>query len=130
VLLVGNIDQLQTQFDIQEGALADLSVQLSTETQDHKPHDDGTAADGNSSAQLATSLQDVCQKTLLATHSRQTRRQFGDMRTDNHSIAMQGIVGLAHPGVDQSFGSLTTTNNSRAFQGQMEASSFDKLFSR
>jgi hypothetical protein len=52
------------------------------------------------------------------------------MNTDNASIAMQRIAGLAQPGVDQSFGSLTTTNNSRAFQGQMEASSFDKLFGR
>ncbi len=34
------------------------------------------------------------------------------MKTDNDSIAVQGIVGLAQLGVDQSFGSLTTTNNS------------------
>jgi hypothetical protein len=52
------------------------------------------------------------------------------MKTDNHSTAMQGIVGVAQPGVDQSFGSLTTAMNSRAFQGQMDSSSFDKLFSK
>jgi hypothetical protein len=50
------------------------------------------------------------------------------LKTDNNSVGMQGIVGLAQPGVEQFFGGLTTTNNSRAFQGQMEASSFDKLF--
>ncbi|KAK4104790.1 hypothetical protein N658DRAFT_492884 [Parathielavia hyrcaniae] len=110
----GNIDQLRSQFDTQEPALADLGVQLSTRAAGSQANDDGTAADGGSSAQLTASLQE----------------KFGAMRTDNDSIAMQGIVGLAQPGVDQSFGSLTTTNNSRAFQGQMEASSFDKLFGK
>jgi hypothetical protein len=79
---------------------------------------------------LTASLQDVCQKTLSATRARRTGQKFGDLKTDNNSVAMQGIVGLAQPGVEQFFGGLTTTNNSRAFQGQMEASSFDKLFGR
>lgn len=50
------------------------------------------------------------------------------MKIDDHSIAMQGIVGMAQPGVDQSFGSLTAGTGSRAFQGQMEPDSFGKLF--
>jgi hypothetical protein len=57
-------------------------------------------------------------------------QKFGDMQTDGHSIAMQGIVGAAQQGVEQSFGSLTTTNNSRAFQGQMDGGSFGKLFNK
>ncbi|KAK4097986.1 hypothetical protein N658DRAFT_499850 [Parathielavia hyrcaniae] len=126
----GNIDQLRSQFDTQERALADLGVQLSTRAAGSQANDDGTAGDGNSSAQLTASLQEVCQKTLSATRSRRTGQKFGAMQTDNDSIAMQGIVGLAQPGVDQTFGSLTTTNNSRAFQGQMEANSFDKLFGK
>jgi len=126
----GNIDQLRTQFDTQERALADLGAQLSTRDAESQANDEGTAADGDSSAQLTASLQDVCQKTLSATRARRTGQKFGDMKTDNNSIAMQGIVGLAQPGVDQAFSSLTTTTNSRAFQGQMEASSFDKLFGR
>jgi hypothetical protein len=90
----------------------------------------GTAAEEDSSAQLTANLQEVCQRTQSATRAPRTGQKFGDMRTDNHSIAMQGMVGVVQRGVEQSFGSLTTTTNSRAFQGQMEASSFDKLFGK
>nr|6EKA_A Chain A, Podospora anserina S mat+ genomic DNA chromosome 3, supercontig 2 [Podospora anserina S mat+]6EKA_B Chain B, Podospora anserina S mat+ genomic DNA chromosome 3, supercontig 2 [Podospora anserina S mat+]6EKA_C Chain C, Podospora anserina S mat+ genomic DNA chromosome 3, supercontig 2 [Podospora anserina S mat+]6EKA_D Chain D, Podospora anserina S mat+ genomic DNA chromosome 3, supercontig 2 [Podospora anserina S mat+]6EKA_E Chain E, Podospora anserina S mat+ genomic DNA chromosome 3, len=69
-------------------------------------------------------------KTLSATRACRTGQKFGEMKTDDHSIAMQGIVGVAQPGVDQSFGSLTTTKSSRAFQGQMDAGSFSNLFSK
>lgn len=126
----GNIDQLRTQFATQEQALANLSAQLSIREPEPQADDDGIAAEGDSSARLTDSLRDVCQKTLSATRAWRTGQKFGDMKTDDHSIAMQGIVGVAQPGVDQSFGSLTTTKSSRAFQGQMDASSFSNLFSK
>ena len=107
-----------------------MGAQLSTRDAEAQADDDGTAAGRDSSAQLTASLQDVCQKTLSATRARRAEQKFGDMKTDNYSIAMQGIVGLAEAGVDQSFGSLATTRSSRAFQGQMDSSSFDKLFSK
>ncbi|KAK4141498.1 uncharacterized protein C8A04DRAFT_39010 [Dichotomopilus funicola] len=129
-LASGNIDQLRTQFDTQERALADLGAQLSTREAESQANDDSTAADEDSSAQLTASLRDVCQKTLSATRVRRTGQKFSDMKTDDHSVAMQGIVGVAQPDVDQSFGSLTTTTSSRAFQGQMDSSSFGKLFSK
>lgn len=125
----GNIDQLQTQFATQEKALANLSAQLSIREPESQADDDGIA-EGDSSARLTDSLRDVCQKTLSATRACRTGQKFGEMKTDDHSIAMQGIVGVAQPGVDQSFGSLTTTKSSRAFQGQMDAGSFSNLFSK
>ncbi|KAK4667507.1 Prion amyloid fibrils-forming protein [Podospora pseudopauciseta] len=126
----GNIDQLRTQFATQEQALANLSAQLSIREPEPQADDDGIAAEGDSSARLTDSLRDVCQKTLSVTRAWRTGQKFGDMKTDDHSIAMQGIVGVAQPGVDQSFGSLTTTKSSRAFQGQMDAGSFSNLFSK
>ncbi|KAK4194503.1 hypothetical protein QBC40DRAFT_290667 [Triangularia verruculosa] len=126
----GNIDQLRTQFATQEQALANLSAQLSIREPEPQVDDDGIAAEGDSSARLTDSLRDVCQKTLSATRACRTGQKFGDMKTDDHSIAMQGIVGVAQPGVDQSFSSLTTTKSSRAFQGQMDSSSFSNLFSK
>ncbi|KAK0710402.1 hypothetical protein B0T21DRAFT_387341 [Apiosordaria backusii] len=126
----GNIDQLRTQFATQEQALANLSAQLSIREPEPQADDDGITAEGDSSARLTDSLRDVCQKTLSATRAWRTGQKFGDMKTDDHSIAMQGIVGVAQPGVDQSFGSLTTTKSSRAFQGQMDSSSFSNLFSK
>ncbi|KAL2136760.1 hypothetical protein VTI74DRAFT_1801 [Chaetomium olivicolor] len=97
----GNIEQLRTQFDTQERALAGLATQLSTREAEPQADDYGTAAEGDSRAQFAANLQEVCQKTLSATRARRTGQKFGDMKTDNHSIAMQGIVGVAQPGVDQ-----------------------------
>jgi len=127
----GNIDQLRTQFDTQEQALVCLDAQLSTRREAEPPaSDSGTGPEGQPSAQLTASLQQVCQRTLSATRARRAVQEFGDMKTDSHSIAMQGIVGLAQPGVEQSFGNLTTTMGSRAFQGQMDSGSFQKLFSK
>ncbi|KJZ70282.1 hypothetical protein HIM_10326 [Hirsutella minnesotensis 3608] len=123
----GDIDQIRTRFEAQERALADLGAQLSTREAESRADDYGTVGEGDSSALI---LQEVCQKTLSATRAQRTGQKFGDMKTDNHSIAMQGIVGVAQPGVDQSFGSLTTTMSSRAFQGQMDLSSFGKLFAK
>ncbi len=72
----------------------------------------------------------VTEDVTPADRAQRTGQKFGDMKTDNDSVAMQGIVGFVQPGVDQSFGSLTTTNNSGTFQGQMEVGSLDKLFGR
>ncbi|KAK4194477.1 hypothetical protein QBC40DRAFT_188058, partial [Triangularia verruculosa] len=126
----GNIDQLRTQFATQEQALANLSAQLSIREPEPQADNDGITAEGDSSVRLTDSLRDVCQKTLSATRAWRTGQKFGDMKTDDHSIAMQGIVGVAQLGVDQSFGSLTTTKSSRVFQGQMDSSSFSNLFSK
>lgn len=75
-------------------------------------------------------LRDVCQKTLSATRVRRTGQKFGGMKIDDHSVGMQGIVGVTQLDVDQSFGNLTITTSSRGFQGQMDSSSFGKLFSK
>lgn len=120
--------RLQTQFATQEQALVDLGAQLSSR-ETESPTDDRSTA-GDLDAGLTISLHEVCQKTLLATCAQRTEQKFGDMNTDNQSIAMQGIVGNAKQGVNQKFGSMTTTTGSRAFQGQMDSASFDKLFSK
>ncbi|KAK4174680.1 hypothetical protein QBC36DRAFT_347746 [Triangularia setosa] len=114
----GNIDQLRTQFATQEKALVDLSAQLSIREPEPQADDDGITAEGGSSAQLTDSLRDVCQKTFIlchilsAVHAQQTGQKFSDMKTGDHSIAMQRIVGMAQPGVDPSFSSLATTTSS------------------
>ena len=80
--------------------------------------------------QLIAGLRKVCQEVLSATRAKRSGQNFGDMSTDDQSLAMQGIVGEAHDGVEQSFGKLTTSNNSRAFQGQMDAASFAVMFGK
>ncbi|KAL3963000.1 hypothetical protein ACCO45_004523 [Purpureocillium lilacinum] len=125
-----DIDQLRTQFDAQERALAHMGLQLSMGETETEADDYDTVAAGDSCMQVTASLQEVCQRTLSATRARRTGQKFGDMKTDNHSIAMQGIVGVAQPGVEQSFGSLTATISSRAFQGQMDSSSFSNLLGK
>lgn len=92
------------------------------------------AADGGDAAeeerarlQRTSLLRDSCEAALKATEARRTGQTFGDLHVDQ-STAMQGIVGQAQGGVEQSFGSLTARNQSRAFQGQMDASSFARMF--
>lgn len=129
----GSFDQLRTEFETREQDLAHLFAQLSTRDAESQAIDASTAAEGGSSAQLIVGLQDVCQKTLSAireVREQRTGQRFGDINTDENSTAMRGVVGEVQPGVDQSFGSMTATNNSRAFQGQMDASSFAKFFGR
>lgn len=123
-----DIEQLRTQFGAQERALAGLGAHLSAGRLGSGVGDHDTDAAGDLSAQLAAILQKVCWQTLSAARAQRTEQRFGDIKVDNHSIAMQGIVGMAQPGVDQSFGSLTAGTSSRAFQGQMEPDSFGKLF--
>lgn len=86
-----------------------------------------TGGEEQDSLQRTAILRDTCQAALQATKAIRTGQVFGDMYTDQ-SMAMQGIVGQAQEGVDQSFGKLTAKNQSRAFQGQMDASSFAQMF--
>jgi hypothetical protein len=79
---------------------------------------------------LTTGLRKVCQEAISATRAKRTGQKFGDMSTDDQSLAMQGIVGEAYDGVEQSFGKMTTSKNSRAFQGQMDAFSFAAMFGK
>ena len=78
--------------------------------------------------QVESGLQKVCDEALSATRARRTGQIFGDMQTDGRSTAIQGIVGQAQSGVDQKFGNMTTTNGSKAFQGQMDSTSFSVMF--
>jgi hypothetical protein len=80
--------------------------------------------------QLTAGLRKVCQEALSATRAKRTGQSFGDMNTDDQSLAMQGIVGEAHDGVEQSFGKMTTSKNSRAFQGQIDTASFTVMFGK
>ncbi|KAK7422974.1 hypothetical protein QQX98_001264 [Neonectria punicea] len=77
--------------------------------------------------QLTTELEAVCKRTRDAVETRRTRQTFGIMQLDK-SVGMQGIVGIAQQSVDQKFGDLKASNESRGFQGQMGSDSFDKLF--
>ena len=58
------------------------------------------APEGGEDERIAIDVNNVIDNvTLSATRARRTEQKFGDMRTDNDSTAMQGIVGLAQPGV-------------------------------
>lgn len=89
--------------------------------------DQNTLPNEQISFQLTATLQDLCQAALSATKARRTGQTFGDTQI-YQSLAMQGVVGEAQDGVDQSFGRLTAQNNSRVFQGQMDAGSFAQMF--
>jgi len=86
-----------------------------------------SAAERDSSVQLAVRLQEVCKGALSATRAKRTGQRFGDMTVEG-SRAYQGIVGTAQIGVEQSFGTLTATGGSTAAQGQMDANSFALMF--
>jgi len=86
-----------------------------------------SAAERDSSVQLAVRLQEVCKGALSATRAKRTGQRFGDMKVEG-SRAFQGIVGIAQSGVEQSFGTLTATEDSTAAQGQMDANSFALMF--
>lgn len=80
--------------------------------------------------ELTTELRKVCQDTLSTTKAKRTGQNFSEMNTDDQSMAMQGIAGDAHGALEQSFGKMTTSKNSRAFQGQMDAASFAVMFGK
>lgn len=129
--------RLGNRFAVQETSLAGLQNHL-RETQEAMQvtsvggstgeAEDGSASQRDSSLQLTVGLQRVCQEALSATRERRTGQKFGDMRTEEQSMAMQGIAGTAQPGVEQVFGTLTTTGGSTAFQGQIDAASFAIMF--
>lgn len=110
--------------------MVDLGAELSLAETEIQVDGHSGVVEADSSARLKASLEEVCHKSLAATRIQRTKQKFGDMSADNTSIAVQGIVGVAQPGVDQSFGSLTATTSSRAFQGQMDAGSFGKLLEK
>lgn len=83
--------------------------------------------DNQGSLERTVVLQKSNQAALKALKQKRTGQTFGDLQADQ-SMAMQGIVGQAQQGVDQSFGKLNAANNSRAFQGQMDAGSFARMF--
>ncbi|RYP37568.1 hypothetical protein DL767_002876 [Monosporascus sp. MG133] len=124
-----DVRRIGDQFQAQEQALADLDAHLRNR-ETSPASEEGSASDRNASLQLAAELRKVCQEALAATEAQRTGQKFGDMSTDDQSLAMQGIVGEAQGGVEQSFGRMTTSKNSRAFQGQIDAASFAMMFGK
>ncbi|KAJ5945855.1 hypothetical protein N7454_002694 [Penicillium verhagenii] len=124
-----DIQRLGDRFQAQEQALADLDTQLHDCQRTPSP-EDLSASDRNESLQLISGLRKLCQDALSATRAKRTGQKFGDMSTDDQSFAMQGIVGKAHEGLEQTFGEMATSKNSRAFQGQIDASSFAAMFGK
>ncbi|KAI5457606.1 hypothetical protein BGZ63DRAFT_393267 [Mariannaea sp. PMI_226] len=72
-------------------------------------------------------LQDLCKRTTAATQASVTKQTFGQMRLDK-SWGMQGIVGQAQRGVEQTFGDMDGTEHARGFQGQIDPASFAHMF--
>ncbi|ETS76353.1 hypothetical protein PFICI_11740 [Pestalotiopsis fici W106-1] len=130
-----DVRQLSSRFQAQEQALSSLSTELSTRsaTTDVLPRTtednmrEGDTENNQGSLERTTALQESNQAALKALQQKRIGQTFGDLHTDQ-SMAMQGIVGEAQQGVDQSFGKLNAINNSRAFQGQMDAGSFAQMF--
>ena len=134
-----DIELLSGRFTAQETALVDLekrlrdnqtSLQAMSRTESDGKAEDGTTSERDESLRLTAGLQKVCQDALSATRAKRTGQNFGDMQTDDHSAAMQGIVGTAQRGVEQSFGNMASTKSSRAFQGQIDADSFAVMFGK
>ncbi|RYO88742.1 hypothetical protein DL764_008695 [Monosporascus ibericus] len=124
-----DVRRIGDQFQAQEQALADLDAHL--RNREASPaSEEGSASDQNVSLQLTAGLRKVCQEALAATRAQRTGQKFGDMSTDDQSLAVQGIVGEAQVGVEQSFGRMTTSKNSKAFQGQINAASFAIMFGK
>ncbi|RJE17776.1 hypothetical protein PHISCL_09887 [Aspergillus sclerotialis] len=124
-----DLQRLDDRFQAQEQALANLDTQLYN-CQKPPPLEECSACDRDADLQLIAELRKLCQDALSTTITKRTGQKFGDMSTDDQSLAMQGIVGDAHDGVEQSFGKMTTSKNSRAFQGQIDASSFAAMFGK
>jgi hypothetical protein len=129
LLLHGPLATSGDRFQVQEQALVSLDTQLYNR-QKSPLAEEGSAYDRDASLQLTPTLRKLCQEALSTTKAKRTGQKFGDMSTDDQSMAMQGIVGDAHDGVQQSFGKMTTSKNSKAFQGQMDASSFATMFGK
>ncbi|KAI1178046.1 hypothetical protein F4777DRAFT_576354 [Nemania sp. FL0916] len=80
--------------------------------------------------QVSTALHGACQEALPNTEANRTPQTFGEMSTTKDSKAMQGIVGKANHGIEQSFKNMMTSNKSRGFQGQLDAASFAVMFGK
>lgn len=118
-----DIERLRDHFKAQETALKDLSTSLQNQSSLPAPDNESEVHPDVSSA-----LQETCRQTLLATEAKRTGQKFGNLLTEDRSIAMQGIVGVRQEGVEQTFGSLTATKESKAFQGQMSSDAFAAMF--
>ena len=77
---------------------------------------------------VSSTLQETCKQTLEATEAKRTGQKFGNLLTEDRSVAMQGIVGTRQEEVEQTFGNLAATKESRAFQGQMNGEAFAAMF--
>lgn len=84
-------------------------------------------AGGGPGVELTTELEAVCKRTRDVIEAKRTGQKFGKMQLDK-SRGMQGIVGAAQKGVDQEFGDMSASNDSRGFQGQIDSESFARMF--
>ncbi|KAH7303264.1 hypothetical protein B0I35DRAFT_472337 [Stachybotrys elegans] len=116
-----HVQQLSTRFQAQEQALSTLATELSKKA---------NVEEDQAVSRRFTILQEACMEALRATKAERTGQTFGDMQIDQSSGGMQGIVGEAQRGINQSFGNLLAQNNSKAFQGQMDAASFALMFGK
>ncbi|KAI0506294.1 hypothetical protein F5B22DRAFT_454949 [Xylaria bambusicola] len=125
-----DVQQLSVRFQAQEQALSTLAAELSKKPmtlEGDNPVQSTMGGNEQASLQLFAILLKTCEAAFRATQAKRTGQTFGDMQVDQ-SVAMQGIVGEAQRRVDQSFGKLSVQNNSKAFQGQMDANSFSCMF--
>lgn len=118
-----DIERLRDEFKEQETALKDLNTQLQNQSSLPVPNTE-TEMDSD----ISSTLQETCKQTLEATEAKRTGQKFGHLLTEDRSIAMQGIVNTQQEGVEQTFGNLTATKESRAFQGQMSSEAFAAMF--
>lgn len=117
------MERLGDHFKTQETALKDLSTQLRNQSSLPGPN-----TESEIDSDVSSTLQETCKQTLEATEAKRTGQKFGNLLTEDRSIAMQGIVGARQDGVEQTFGNLTATKESRAFQGQMSSEAFATMF--
>ncbi|KAK8070570.1 hypothetical protein PG997_010773 [Apiospora hydei] len=127
----GDIEQMSSRFTALEKTLSALVSKLSQEASNYPTLEDKMQQlqieDDQSSRDINDALQDTCKAALKASQATRTGQTFGDMQVDK-SIAMQGIVGAAQKGVEQTFGNLVAQNESREFQGHMDSNAFAAMF--
>ncbi|KAK8023724.1 hypothetical protein PG993_011790 [Apiospora rasikravindrae] len=123
--------RMDSRFSALEQTLSALSLKLSQEATDHPMLEDKMQQleieDEQSSRDRNGALQDTCKAALKASQATRTGQTFGDMQADK-STAMQGIVGAAQKGLEQTFGKMVAQNESRAFQGQLDSNAFAAMF--
>lgn len=87
-----DVERLSDRFRTQEDALVDLGMQLqnrqiSPRRLENEP-ETKDPAENERSNQLAMTVQEVCQNILSVTKAKRTGQTFGDMLSDDHSVAM------------------------------------------